>query len=68
MDMATVPRGTVQEGSWVYNDETKMGGKMVKSRYTIKEISPTSYTFKWEMMGDDGTWASVMEGKSRRTK
>jgi len=27
MDMVTVPRGTVQDGSWVYNDEAKMGGR-----------------------------------------
>jgi len=62
-----VPRGTVQGGTWVYDDETKMGGKSVKSRYTIKETSPTSYTFKWETMGDDGAWQTVMEGKSTKT-
>jgi uncharacterized protein DUF1579 len=67
MVMASVPRGTVQAGSWVYDDETKMGGKSVKSRYTIKETSPTSYTFKWETMGDDGAWQTVMEGKSTKT-
>jgi uncharacterized protein DUF1579 len=67
MVMASVPRGTVQGGTWVYDDETKMGGKSVKSRYTIKEMSPTSYTFKWETMGDDGAWQTVMEGKSTKT-
>ncbi len=67
MAMVTVPRGTVQDGTWVYNDEAKMGGKTVKSRYSIKETSPTSYTFKWETQGDDGTWQTVMEGKSTKT-
>lgn len=67
MSMTTVPRGTVDGGSWIYNDEAKMGGKMVKSRYTIKETSPTSYTFKWEMLGEDGAWQTVMEGKSAKT-
>jgi len=67
MDMATVPRGTVQDRSWVYDDEAKMGGKMVKSRYTIQEISPTSYTFKWEILGDDGAWQTLMEGKSNKS-
>jgi hypothetical protein len=66
MVMASVPRGTVQAGTWVYDDEAKMGGKMVKSRYTIKETSPTSYTFKWEMQGEDGAWQAVMEGKSTK--
>ncbi len=44
-----------------------MGGKTVNSRYTIKEASPTSYTFKWEMQGDDGAWLTVIESKSTKT-
>ncbi len=67
MAMATVPRGTLEGGTWVYNDETKMGGKMVKSRYTIKDTTPTSYTFRWELLGEDGAWQTVMEGKATKT-
>jgi hypothetical protein len=33
---------------------------------TIKELSPTSYTFKMDMQGPDGKWMPVME--SRNTK
>jgi len=66
MNMATVPRGTVEGDTWVYNDESKMGGKMVKSRYTIKVTSPTSYTFKWELVGEDGAWQTMMEGKTTK--
>ena len=44
-----------------------MNGKVLKSRYTIKQASPTSYTFKWEMQqGDGGTWAPLMEGKATK--
>jgi uncharacterized protein DUF1579 len=67
MSMASVPHGTVQDDTWTYNDEAKMGGKMVKSRYVIKQGTPTSYTFKWEMQGDDGTWKPILEGKSTKT-
>ena len=35
---------------------------MVKSRYVINEVSPTSYSFKWEMQGADGAWQTVMAG------
>ena len=66
MAMASVPRGTVQAGTWTYDDESKMNGKKVRSRYVIKELSPTSYTFKWELQGDDGAWQTVMEGTSTR--
>jgi len=65
--MASVPRGTARGGTWVYNDEAKMSGKMVKSRYTIKEGSPTSYAFKRETLGEDGAWQTVMEGKPTKT-
>jgi len=68
MIMSTVPKGTVAGDTWTYADESKMGGKMFKSRYTIQQLSPTAYTFKWEMMGDDGAWAAVMEGKSTKAK
>jgi Protein of unknown function (DUF1579) len=66
MTMATVARGTVDGGTWVYSDEAKMGGKMVKSRFTIKELSPSSYTFTWEMQGADGAWQSIIEAKATK--
>lgn len=62
----TVSKGTVHGDTWSYTDESKMGGKMVKSRFTIKQLSPTSYTFKWEMQTEGGTWSTVMEGKSTK--
>ena len=68
MTMATVAKGTVQGDTWTYSDESKMGGKTIKGRYTIKVLSPTSYTFKWEMQGDSGQWMSVAEGKSTKTQ
>jgi len=66
MTMTSVPRGTVNGGAWVYEDESKMGGKMVKSRYLINESSPTSYTFKWEMLGEKGAWQTIVEGTSTK--
>lgn len=65
MTMTTVPKGKVQGGSWVYTDESMMGGKMLKSRYSMTEISPTAYSFKWEMMGEKG-WETIIEGKSTK--
>lgn len=68
MTMTSVPKGKVQGDTWVYNDEGMMGGKMVKSRVTIRELSPTAYTFKMEFQGPDGKWAPAMESKSTKTK
>ncbi len=66
MLQVSIPHGTVNEGTWIYDDESKMGGKTMKSRYTIKELSSSSYTFKWEMQGEDGAWQTIMEGKSTK--
>jgi hypothetical protein len=68
MVSTSVARGTVQGDTWVYADEFKMGGKLVKSRYTLKHSSPNSYTFKWDVQGEGGAWTPVMEGTTTRAK
>ena len=66
MTMSTVPKGKVSGDTWTYDDEAMMGGQKVKSRVTIKELSPTAYTFKMEIMGADGKWAPMIEAKSTK--
>ena len=66
MTMASVPKGTIQGDTWTYIDEGTMGGKKYKSRVTIKELSPTSYTFRMEMQGPDGKWMPMMESKNTK--
>jgi Protein of unknown function (DUF1579) len=67
MTMTSIPRGTISGDTWTYEDESKMGGRVMKSRFVIKHLSPDAYTFKWEVQGD-GAWDTIMEGKSTRTK
>jgi uncharacterized protein DUF1579 len=66
MSMTTVPRGTLAGDTWTYTDESQMGGQKVKSRVTIKELSPTAYTFMMEVQGPDGKWVPAMESKSTK--
>ncbi len=66
MAMTSVPRGTVQGDTWTYSDESTMGGKTIKSRYIIEQVSPTSYTFKWESVDDNGAWQTIVEGRTKR--
>lgn len=68
MVSASVAKGTIEGDTWTYTDEAKFGGKLIKGRYTIKQLSPTSYTFKWEMQGDDGKWMALMEGTTTKDK
>ncbi|MGI9040676.1 MAG: DUF1579 family protein [Gemmatimonadales bacterium] len=68
MAMASVPRGTVRGDTWTYTDAGTMGGEKVKSRVTIKELSPTAYTFRMEMQGPDGKWMPFMESKNSKVQ
>ena len=68
MTMASVPKGTVQGKTWVYNDEGMMGGKKVRTRVTIKELSPTSYSFAMAMRGPDGKWLPMMESMNTKVQ
>jgi hypothetical protein len=59
--------GTVTGNTWNWTGEDKMGGKLVKSKYTITMVSPTQQTFKWETSEDGGkTWKTAAEGKSTK--
>jgi hypothetical protein len=68
MTMTTVAKGTVENDTWTYTDESKMGGMTIKSRYTMKVLSPSEYTFKWEMLGEDGEWLTAAEGKNTKAE
>jgi hypothetical protein len=68
MAMSTVPRGTVEGDVWTYTDESKAGGKTFQSRYVLTRLGPDAYAFRWEMLGPDGKWTAVSEGKSTRVK
>lgn len=46
----------------------KMGPQTMKGRYSMKILSPTSYTYKFEMSPDGTKWDTVMEGKATKTK
>lgn len=59
--------GQVSGETWTWNTESSMAGKPMKTRVTIKELGPTSYTFLLEMSAGGSPFAPVVEGKSTRT-
>lgn len=66
MGMGSGSKGTVSGAVWTWNGEDKVGGKVIKGRYTITQTTPNAYTFKWEMSQDGKTWNAIMEGKETR--
>jgi hypothetical protein len=55
-------KGSVQGDTWTWTSD-----KPAKMRFTAKEVSPTMYTMKLEIM-TGANWATVLEGKSTKTK
>jgi hypothetical protein len=67
MGEAEASKGKVDGDTWTWTSNEKMGGKPTKSRFTVKELSPTSYSFKFEIAPEGGDWATIMEGKATKT-
>ncbi|MGA9528420.1 MAG: DUF1579 family protein [Terriglobales bacterium] len=59
-------KGTVDGDTWTWTNEMKMGDKTMKTRYTEKVLSPTSYSYKFEMSPDGTQWNLVMDGKDTK--
>jgi hypothetical protein len=59
-------KGTVDGDTWTWTSDMKMGPQTAKGRFTEKILSPTSYTFKFEMSTDGTTWSQVMDGKATK--
>jgi len=66
MGQAETATGTRSGDTWTFNGENDIGGKTLKTRYTVVETSPTSYTFKFEASTDGAAWATVIDGKVTR--
>jgi Protein of unknown function (DUF1579) len=59
-------KGAVDGDTWTWTSEQKMGGQTIKGRFTMKILTPTSYSFKYEMSPDGAAWTEIMEGKATK--
>jgi hypothetical protein len=61
-------KGALTGHTWTWLGDGKAGGKPAKFRYVEEEVSPTSYTFKFEASVAGGPWTVIEEGKSTKVK
>jgi Protein of unknown function (DUF1579) len=59
-------KGTVNGDTWNWTADSKMGDTKMSVRVTIKEVSPTEYTFKLEMSQNGGEFSVVEESTSHK--
>ena len=58
--------GTVNGNTWTWMVEDKFAGEAVKGRTTVTTLSPTQYTFKYEMADGKGGYTTIVEGKATK--
>jgi len=61
-------KGTMDGDTWTYTSDEHFGGQLMKGRYSMKVLSPTSYNFKFEISQDGSNWTTVMDGKATKSK
>ncbi len=60
--------GSVSEEGWVFGSERPVGDDIVRARYMVQEVTPTSKKFTFEMQKEGGAWTLVMSGSSEKAK
>jgi hypothetical protein len=56
----------VDGDTWTWNSTEHMNGMAMKGRFTMKVLSPTSYSMKFELSQDGTNWMTGMEGKATK--
>lgn len=59
--------GTLNGDTWTWTGQNNYNGMTIQSRMTIKAVSPTSYTSKYEISADGGAnWMPFWDGKATK--
>ncbi len=61
-----VSKGSLSGDTWMWNSSQVYAGQDIKQRMTIKMLSPTSYTLKFELSMDGTNWMTFMDGKATK--
>lgn len=59
-------KGTVKGDTWTWLSETRMGPQTIKGRLTLKMLSATAYSFKFETSTDGAAWNTLLQGKDTK--
>lgn len=62
-----VMTGTSQGDTELWTGDVSVHGTPAKQRFTIKKVTPTLYTFKFEIARESNNWALVYEGQAVKT-
>jgi hypothetical protein len=60
--------GRISSDTWIWAAHAKIGRKNTQSRFLMKPLSSSSYSFQYVMSEDGATWTTVMEGTASKVK
>ena len=58
--------GSLDGDTWTWSGEQHIGGKTRKTRFLMKMVTATTYSFRLETSVDGKEWAAVMQGRARK--
>lgn len=61
-----VSRGTIKDETWIWTGEATYDGQHVQQKMTMKILSPTSYSLRFDVSVDGVNWMMFMEGQARK--
>ena len=64
----TVYKGSLDGDTWTWNSTENLRGTPMKGRFTMKVLSPASFSMKFEMSPDGTNWTTFMEATATRAK
>lgn len=59
-------KGTLTGDTWVWTSSANYDGQDIQQKMTIKVLSPTSYTMKFESSIDGTNWMTFMDAKATK--
>ncbi|HJS97922.1 MAG TPA: DUF1579 family protein [Terriglobales bacterium] len=59
-------KGRLEGDTWTWLSETRMGPQTIKGRLTLKMLSATAYSFKFETSTDGAAWNILLQGKDTK--
>ena len=59
-------KGTATGDTWTWTSSANYGGQEIQQKMTVKVLSPTSYTVKFEVSMDGTNWMPFMEAKTTK--
>lgn len=61
-----ISKGNLSGDTWTWNSSQNYGGQDISQKMTIKQLSATSYSMKFEVSTDGSNWMTFMEGKATK--